>query len=106
MQIFGKDVHFFLSVGARFSISKLSDSLGNYLKTAGAMAIMSEAYEERKRLEDPEYKPNPVTIDEIQALTDEEFRQLCEEFDAAVEAGNKRTVEAEEDKKKEPGASN
>lgn len=104
MKYFGKEVHFFLSVWAIDQISKLGEKDG-FTKNAATMAILAQAYEDRKEAEEEGYKPNPITFKQILSLDRREFDSLVPDMNKAIEEGLKRTVEAEEDKKKEAKAS-
>lgn len=103
MKYFGKEVHFFLSVWAIDQISKLSEKDG-FTKNAATMAILAQAYEDRKEAEEEGYKANPISFKQILSLDRREFDSLVPEMNEAIEEGLKRTVEAEEDKKKETKA--
>lgn len=104
MEIFGKNVHFLFSVGAKIAIGGLSGDLSMHMRTIAAMVIMSEQYENRRALEEPGYEKNPLTFEEAQSLTTDEFEAMCAEMNKAFEEGGLREVEAEEDKKKEAEA--
>lgn len=104
MEIYGKEVNFFLSVWAIDQISKL-DNKDSFTKNAATMAILSQAYEDRREAEEKGYKANPITFKQILSLKRSEFNALIPEMEKAIEEGLERTVEAEEDKKKEGEAS-
>lgn len=105
MQLFGKEVNFLYSVGAKIAIGQLGEDLSVYSRMLATAVIMSEQYENRQALENPDHDKNPLTIEEAMSLSSEEFEQMCEEMNKAFEAGGLRTVETEEDKKKEAAAS-
>lgn len=105
MNIFGKEVHFLFSVGAKIAIGMLDEKHSLYARTIATAVIMSEQYENRKALEEPGYEKHPLTFEEAQSLSEEEFDAMCKEMNEAFEKGGLRSVEAEEDKKKEAGAS-
>lgn len=104
MEIYGKEVNFFLSVWAIDQISKL-DNKDSFTKNAATMAILAQAYEDRREAEEEGYKANPITFKQILSLKRSEFNALIPEMEKAIEEGLERTVEAEEDKKKEGEAS-
>lgn len=105
MNIFGKEVHFLFSVGAKIAIGMLGEEHTLYARTIATAVIMSEQYEIRKALEEPGYVKNPLTFEEAQSLSEEEFDAMCKEMNEAFEKGGLRSVETEEDKKKEAGTS-
>lgn len=105
MQLFGKDVNFFLSTGAKIDMAELGEDLGTYSRILKTAVILSKEYENRKALDNPGYEKNPLTDEEARCLSNEEFNQVVEEMNKAFEAGGLRTVETEEDKKKEAAAS-
>ena len=105
MKYFGKEVHFFLSVWAINEISKLDNKEDGFMKNAATMAILARGYEDRKEAEEDGYKANPITFKQILSLDRREFDSLVPDMNKAIEEGLKRTVEAEEDKKKEGEAS-
>lgn len=114
MKVHGREVQFFRSVGAvneiaqscpQEDISKLSEKLRSkstviFTETwAVFISALSKGYETAQKYSNPKYKPNPITVDEIYTLTEDEFYQLIEEASAAW-FGDKRRVEVEEDPKK------
>lgn len=105
MNIFGKEIHFLFTVGAKIAIGMLDEKHSLYTRTIATAVIMSEQYENRKALEEPGYVKNPLTFEEAQSLSEEEFDAMCKEMNEAFEKGGLRSVEAEEDKKKEAGES-
>ena len=100
MTIYGREVHFLLTVGAQYAIQKLSKT-DRYLQTVGAAVILSQNYEDRMKQEDDSYVKRPLTVEEVQTLTEKEFSLLCEELEKAIKDGSERTVEVEENKKNE-----
>lgn len=100
MTIFGREVHFFMSTGAVYDLQKLGEK-DNYMQSVAAMVLFSQAYEHRKWLADHSYEEKPLTVDEVRALSKSELDQLSRELADAVKDGEERTVEVEEDKKKE-----
>lgn len=106
MNVLGKEVNLFLSVGAFNQITSLPDNTSNFMKNAATIAIMSQAYEDRRHAEDQKYVSNPITLSEVLALSKSEFEALVKEMEKAIKEGLERTVEVEEDKKKEIEISN
>ena len=118
MIINGKERGFLLTIGASAEISELCPQgdlsrLGevfnqtNYAKqirvTAKLIAAMSRGFENQKHYEDPDYEPDPLTVDEILALDTNTFQELTHEVMQKFGADQKPTVEAEA-KKKEASA--
>lgn len=106
MKIYNREVHFFFSVGAKDALSRLDSDVSPFIRTAAAMAILSEQYEKRKHFEDPSYKGRPLTMDEALSLTSEQFEELCGEMNEAIEEGTQVSVEVAESKKNEGPVSN
>lgn len=100
MEINGRQIGLFFSVGAKYEIGSLDQGMDKFRRAVETALIMSKAYETAKALKDPEYKPRPLKREEVMTLTDEEFGQLCDEIAAVFTAGKKTTVEAEQSKKK------
>ena len=65
MNIFGKEVHFLFSVGAKIAIGMLDEKHSLYARTIATAVIMSEQYENRKALEEPGYEKHPLTFEEL-----------------------------------------
>lgn len=101
MIINGHEYHFAYTVGAYCTIADMNfdrpRSKADQCKIIMRMAvIMSKAYEDRKRVEDPSYKVHYLTREEVSALSIEEVvKKLSTEIDEAVRKGKTRTVEAE-----------
>ena len=101
MVINGYDYHFAYTVGAFCAIADLKlpvpKIMADQCKIIMQMAvIMSKAYEDKQKVEDPSYKVRYLTREEVSALTvNEVINQLSPEVDAAVKIGKYRTVEAE-----------
>lgn len=114
MEIHGREVGFKRTVLATCEVAELSpkgdinqfDKLlmsKEYAVTqkaaAGFIAALSKGYEMAKAVEDLDYKPRPLTFDEVMCLDDDEFNALFQEALSAW-TGEKVTVEAEEVKQK------
>lgn len=101
MTINGYDFHFAYTVGAFCTIADLNlpkpKTLADQCKVITQMAVvMSKAYEDKARIEDPSRKVRYLTRDEVNALSIEDvIKILTPEINAAVEEGTSRTVEAE-----------
>lgn len=64
--------------------------------------LMAEGYEMNKHFDDPSYKPNPISAEEVMYLDDETYVALFNEMMEAF-TGDKVTVETETAKKNENG---
>lgn len=101
MIIDGYDYHFAYTVGAYCDIFDLhlnpAKTMAEQVKITGQMAvIMSKAYEDRKKLEDPNYKVNYLTLAQVRGLSiNEAVDILMPEVNEAVKAGAYVSVEAE-----------
>ena len=109
MIINGKERGFLLTIGASAEISELCPqgdlSLGevfnqtNYAKqirvTAKLIAAMSRGFENQKHYEDPDYEPDPLTVDEILTLDTNTFQELTHEVMQKFGADQQPTVETE-----------
>lgn len=114
MKIRGRDVRFLRTVKTACELARMCpdndlrnlDALwnGNVAETnenaAKIMHLMAEGYEMNKHFDDPSYKPNPISEEEIMYLDDTTFQELFNEMMEAF-TGDKPTVEAEESKKNE-----
>ena len=115
MKVHGRDVKFLRTVWAVNEVAKVCpmNDIGRImekLKTKSTVELnetwavficaLNGGYEMAQKYEDKDYKPNPLTIDELYTLPEDEFSALIRE---ATEAwyGDKITVEVEESKKKE-----
>lgn len=113
MQVHGREVDFLFTVGASVKISELCPDgdlsrLGELLEgqygqvtrdTATIIAALNEGYELAMAFEAPGYKPQPLTADELLALSFAEFGALQKAALEAWRAGNATTVEVEPEKK-------
>jgi hypothetical protein len=105
MNINGYDYHFAYTVGAFCDISDLHlerpKTMAEQCKVITQMAvIMSKAYEDMQKLEDPAHEVRYLTLQELRALSVNRIMdELTPEVDSAVKAGAYRTVEAQPEKK-------
>lgn len=114
MKIRGREIRFLRTVKAACDIADLcpdkdlnkisalftgatSDVTRNGAKL---IAFMNEGYEMNKHFDDPSYKPNPISAEEVLYLDDTTYQQLLSEMMSAF-MGDVPTVEAEEPKKNE-----
>lgn len=101
MIINNREYHFAYTVGAFCAIAEMNlpkpQTMADQCKVIMRMAVvMSKAYEDKQRVEDPSYQVHYLTREEVSALSiDEVINQLSPEIDAAVREGTNRTVEAE-----------
>ena len=117
MEIHGREIGFKRTVLATCEIAELSPKgdINQFVKllmskeyavtqkaAAGFMAALSKGYEMAKAFEDLDYKPRPLTFDEVMCLDNDEFNALFQEALTAW-TGEKVTVEAEEVKVKGKG---
>lgn len=114
MKIRGRDIRFLRTVKTACDIesicpdkdlNKVSSLFSGSTAEAtrnGAKLIhfMSEGYEMNKHFDDPSYKPNPISEEEVLYLDDETYQQLFSEMMSAF-MGDTPTVETEEPKKNE-----
>lgn len=115
MIIFGKERGFRFTVGASVEIAEmcpdgdltkiekfLSGKYGRVTRNGAKLIIeLNKAYEMQRSFEDETYKPEPLTMAQLMALSAEQFTALMSEAMAAFEAGRKTTVEVEPSKKNE-----
>lgn len=115
MIVHGREVKFLRTVWAVNEIAKACpnnniNKLMDVLKSESTVTIndtwvtfvcaLSNGYEMAQKYADKEYKPNPLTPEEVSVLMDDEFSSLIAEATNAW-FGDKVTVEVEEPKKKE-----
>lgn len=100
MEVNGREIRFWFSVGAKYEIGSLDKGLDDFMRTVKTAAIMSRAHEQARKYKGEE-TVRPLEEAEVMAMSDDEFAKLCEEIAAAFKEGNVVTVEAEEPKKKE-----
>lgn len=114
MELNGREIGFRRSVLATTKIaeacpnhdlSKLGAALTGDIVTGLETAItfvcaLSEAYEHHRKREEPGYKPNPVTRDELLDVDEDELMELVNEGVKVYMDEGKATVEAEAPKGK------
>lgn len=115
MKVHGREVKFLRTVWAVNEVAKVCpmNDIGRImekLKTKSTVELnetwavficaLNGGYEMAQKYEDKDYKPNPLTVEELYSLSEEDFTALIRE---ATEAwyGDKITVEVEESKKNE-----
>lgn len=102
MKIYGKEINFLFSVEARFKIAALPESMNSDERLIETALIMNEAYDDRQRFLNKEYKAKePLTKEDILKMTPGEWAAMCDEITAATTEGIEVSVEVEEGKKKE-----
>lgn len=117
MKIRGKEIQFLRTVKATCEIARLcpeenierigelfDGTLSNTIEV-GAKLIhyLNEGYEMNKHFDDPSYKPNIISIEEIMFLSEPEFVELMKEAMEGINVGTETTIETIDDnnKKKE-----
>lgn len=115
MKIRGREIKFLRTVKATSDLAKLcpdqdisrieelfNGSLPIVLET-GAQIIhfLNEGYEMNKHFDDPSYKPNIISVDEIMYLNDGDFTALMKDAMANFNTGAQTMIELEETKKNE-----
>lgn len=114
MKIRGREIGFLRTVKTACEIAKMcpDENLNRFgelfsgtvvsINETGAILIhlMNEGYEMNKHFDDPSYKPNPISVEEVMYLDDDTFQQLFMEMIRAFN-GDTPTVETEEPKKNE-----
>ena len=63
------------------------------------IVILSEAYENKRHFQDPDYEPDPVTIEELMYYTEDDLMMLSNIALASFQEEGKTFVEAEPKKK-------
>lgn len=100
MNINGREVRFFWSVGAKYEIDNLNaDDL--FMKTVETAVITSRAYVQAMKFKDPDFDGKPLTKEEVLALDDKTYEAVIDLMAASYEEGMNVTVEAEGKKKDE-----
>ena len=114
MIVHGREVKFLRTVWAVNEIAKIcpQHNIGKFsevLKSESTITVndtwatfitaLSSGYEMAKHFEDKDYKPNPLTVDELYTLSEVEFGSLISEATQAW-FGDTQTVEVEETKGK------
>ena len=118
MNINGKERGFLLTIGASAEISDLcpqgdlsrlgevfNQSYGKQIRvTAKLIAAMSRGFENQKHYEDPDYEPDPLTVDEIMTLDTATFQALTHVVMEQFTADAQPSVETEPKKNEVSGA--
>lgn len=105
MEINGYDYKFAYTVGAFCDINDLHltppKTLADQCKVVTQMAvIMSKAYEDRQKVNDPSYKTHYLSLEQVRALSPNEIVDiLSPEVDSAVKEGSYRSIQTEPIKK-------
>lgn len=114
MKIRGREIGFLRTVKTACDIAKIcpDGTLNTFanlfsgdlttVNESGAKIIhfMNEGYEMNKHFDDPSYKPNIISVEEIMYLDDDTYAKLFMEMMEAF-TGDAVTVETEESKKNE-----
>lgn len=113
MKIRGKDRRFELNVQSYFEIEQICEGqdFANFGKlfegnTSGqniqvdmkVACILNKGYEDRKAFEDPEYKPDYLTLEDMKFMSLENIQKMEAELLEAVSTGQAVTIETEEPK--------
>lgn len=112
MKVRGRDVNFLRTVKTTVDLADLCPNrdlskidvifqenvADAQLNAAKLIHIMAEGYEMNKHFDDPTYKPNPISVEEILYLDNDTFSKLLEKAMHAFEKGAERMVETEEQK--------
>lgn len=116
MIIFGKEKKFAMTVGAASEMAKMCPegdltrmgeifdsgiSFENVQKVAEMAIILSKAYEDRRRFEEPGYTPDPLTMEQALALTFDESMVLMQEILKTYSKDSEPSIEVEESKKED-----
>lgn len=105
MEINGKERGFFYSVGAHLAMGDLAlekaKANGSIRAVVHSAVIMNKAFEDRKALDDPEYKPDYLTLEEVNLLPMWRLKELSETTEAAIREGMQIETEAEAKKNNE-----
>ena len=115
MKVRGKDVQFLRTVKATCELAKLcpdenierieelfNGTLPTTIETgAKIIHFLNEGYEMNKHFDDPTYKPNIISVDEIMFLNESDYTELMKSAMESFSVGAETTVEVEETKKKE-----
>lgn len=115
MKVFGKEREFLMTVGASAEIAKLcpgqklanlaalfkadTDDVSSLESTAGLILALNRGAELARSFQEPGYKPEPLTMDQIMSLDMPTFRALAAEAGKAMNP--KREIESEPVKKKD-----
>lgn len=107
MRIFDKQLNLLLTPGARTEIQQLTEEQtpNEYELNIHMTAIMSKYYEMNQHFWNKSHKENPVTVEELRAISQDEYDQMVEVMKQAIKDANKRMVEVADGKKKPETAS-
>lgn len=114
MKVHGREIGFLRTVKTTCDLAELcpdkdieklqvllDGDIATAQKTAASLIqFLNEGYEMSRHFEDPQYKPHPLTKDEILYLDEETYKALFEEAVQAFMAGAAQTVEVEPTKSK------
>lgn len=104
MEINGREIRFFYSVGAKYEIDNLTEE-NLLMKAAKTAVITSRAYETAQKFKHPGHEGKPLTLEEVLALDEATFEALIDQMAASYTEGMQTTVEAEGSKKKDEASS-
>lgn len=117
MIIHGREVGFRRTVSATINLAKLcpdgklenisglfqkEDAAGEIEQIAKIIVVLNKADEDAKCFDDPAYRKNPLTLEEVLALDMDEFKEVQAEAIAAFVKDGKTTVGLKDAKKNEP----
>lgn len=71
------------------------DTITNLQNIMKVIVILSEAYENKKHFENPEYQPDPVTMEQLYFYTEDDVLKLSNQAFADFAADGETSVEAE-----------
>lgn len=113
MKIRGKERHFELNVQSYFEIEQICEGqdFANFGKlfegnTSGqniqvdmqVACILNKGFEDRMAFEDPDYKPEYLTMEDMKFMSLENIQKMEAELLEAVSTGQAVTIETEEPK--------
>ena len=115
MEIRGREIKFLRTVKTTSDLAKLcpdeniervdelfSGSISDTLENgAKIIHFLNEGYEMNKHLDDPTYKPNLISVEEIMLLNEKTYEELLRSAMDSFNVGADTTIELEETKKKE-----
>lgn len=115
MKIRGREIQFLRTVKATADLAKLCpdedfERIGELFNgtvpkiiETGAKVIhfLNEGYEMNKHFDDPNYKPDIISVEEILYLDEQTYTELMKEAFNSLNNGAETTIELEESKKNE-----
>lgn len=120
MIIHGREIKFLVTVGAACEladmcpgkdIKRIAELLSDEKPlqviqgvNAKIVHLLNAGYEKAMEFEEPGYTARPITVEELMTLPPKVFNGLVIEAYAAINEGNKTTVDVEPDKKNETQA--